>query len=381
MAARSAFFSNASCAGSIAQKLTLYSSNTNPDLLAETGVATRSRCVRCRRRSTTSTRSCALSTLLPKELEILEIGHHDIYHSHLWPTHLIDRHPMVWSPHEPLRILYDLLHSLRLNRRRIQIERFLHFYLPQNHDKVSQDYYDAALRTIYAFDTTGRPDRIVANSRYTARYLEAVYGIPIKDAGDLWVTIHTSPDVASSRSFVLSVGQLWRHKRVRLAVEAIRHVDDVDLYIVGSGPEYRKLPCDCRSDRRRGSCLFRFGPEQSAHSGLLYKRCLCCIFVPVREPFGIVAIETLTAAQPLIAVNEGGFTEIVDDKCAFLVAAEPATIAGRIKQLQSDPKVARKMGTARPQDRARQRSWDRTARSPAHHQGLSRDVACQSGRS
>ncbi|MDQ2099328.1 MAG: hypothetical protein QQW96_16990 [Tychonema bourrellyi B0820] len=46
-------------------------------------------------------------TLLPK-LWQQEIGTHDLYHTHLWPCHLIDRHPMVWYPHEPPRMLEDL---------------------------------------------------------------------------------------------------------------------------------------------------------------------------------------------------------------------------------------------------------------------------------
>ena len=56
------------------------------------------------------------TALLPKIWE-QEIGKHDMYHTHLWPTHLIDLHPMVWYPHEPLRILHDLRYEQPLGRR------------------------------------------------------------------------------------------------------------------------------------------------------------------------------------------------------------------------------------------------------------------------
>src|SRR5947208_838838 len=85
--------------------ITIYASIINSDLLAEHGIGKK-------------VKLCPLSpyfegqhsillntALLPKVWE-QEIGKHDIYHTHLWPTHLIDLHPMVWYQHEPLRLLH-----------------------------------------------------------------------------------------------------------------------------------------------------------------------------------------------------------------------------------------------------------------------------------
>ena len=87
--------------------ITIYSSVINADLLNEHGISKK---VRLSRLSPylSGQHSILLNTaLLPKIWE-QEIGKHDVYHTHLWPTHLIDLHPMVWFPHEPLRILHDL---------------------------------------------------------------------------------------------------------------------------------------------------------------------------------------------------------------------------------------------------------------------------------
>ena len=45
----------------------------------------------------------------------------------------------------------------------------------------------------------------------------------------------------------------------------------------------------------------------------LYEGCLAGIFVPFREDFGIVPFEILSTGKPLIAVDQGGYVELVKD--------------------------------------------------------------------
>jgi glycosyltransferase involved in cell wall biosynthesis len=339
-------------------RFTLYSTNTNLELLAEAGISS----IECRHLSPPFGGEHAVllnSTLLPKIWET-EVGHHDIYHTHLWPTHLLNLHPMVWYPHEPLRLINDLLYSLGSSGEdSLEIEHFLHFYPRQSYDKVSEAYYESVLRTISAFDLTGRPDRIVANSRYTARSLEAIYGAPVRHVVYPGVSVEDFAGAAGAQDMVLAVGQLWRHKRMRLIIEAMRHVNGLKLYIVGSGPEKQNLQTVADRIGIADRVVFCSGLTNREVQAL-FARCLCTVFVPVREPFGIVALESLAAGKPLVAVNEGGYTEVVDSKCAFLVPAEPLAIAEHISRLQADPRLARRMG-ARGRSIARRYSWDRTA--------------------
>ena len=291
----------------VRHQLTLYSASTNPNLLAEAGI----KAIRCMPLSPPFDGEHAVllnSTLLPKIWET-EIGHHDIYHTHLWPTHLLDLHPMVWYPHEPLRLINDLLYSLGAQGEdSLEIEHFLHFYPRQAYDKVNENYHEAVLRTIATFDRTGRPDRIVANSRYTAKSLQAIYGSPVSDVVYPGVTVNEFVDLPNSENIVLTVGQLWRHKRTRVVIEALRHLDGVQLYIVGSGPEKAKLESVAARMGVADRVVFRSDlTNQEVQS--LFARCLCTVFVPVREPFGIVALELLAAGKPLVAANEGGYTE------------------------------------------------------------------------
>ena len=161
-------------------RLTLYSTQTNSKLLAESGV--KNVALRSLTRRFEGDHATVLNaTLLPKIWEG-EIGSHDVYHAHLWPTHLLNLHPLVWYPHEPLRLLNDLAYSFsRTGESAIEPDHFLHFYPAQNYTTVGDPYYEAMLRTMQAMDLTGHPDRIVANSRFTAQSLEAAYGIAVND--------------------------------------------------------------------------------------------------------------------------------------------------------------------------------------------------------
>jgi glycosyltransferase involved in cell wall biosynthesis len=338
--------------------ITIYSSIVNTDLLAEHQIGKR---VKLARLSPyfEGRHSILLNTaLLPKIWE-QEIGKHDIYHTHLWPTHLIDLHPMVWYPHEPLRILHDLRYEQPLEDVAATRQRDLHIYPKYNYDRIADVTYEAYLSSMDLVDKLGSPDRVVANSRYTAGYLEGVYGTPVKDVVYPGVNVEDFIFQPSDENIFLTIGQLWPHKRIKLIIEALKLVENAQLYIVGSGPEKEKLARIAEGmglDNR----VFFLHKLSNLEVKILFSRALAVVFVPVKEPFGIVALEAMAAGKPLIAANEGGFTEVVDESCAMLVAPEPEEIAERMRLLRDNKDIAKRMGAA-GRERVQAYTWDRAA--------------------
>ena len=49
-----------------------------------------------------------------------------------------------------------------------------------------------------------------------------------------------------------------------------------------------------------------------------------CVIIPtiIEEAFGLVAIEALSCAKPVIATNSGGLLDIVDNNCGFIFSKE-----------------------------------------------------------
>jgi len=338
-------------------KITLYSSKFDEKILSEHGIKKDVARARISPYFEGPYSIVLNSVLLPKVWE-KEIGVHDLYHSHLWPTHLVDLHPMVWYPHEPLRILHDLRHNQPIDDFSETLSRSIHIYAKYNYDHLADTIYDAYLSAIDSFDKLGNPDRIVANSVYTAKYLEKVYNRPVQDV--VYPGVNTEDFIyAPGENIVITIGQLWLHKRVKLIIEAIKYVEDMQLYIVGSGPEKENLKNMAAKLGLEDRVFFLEGLS-NLEVQILFSRCLAVIFTPIREPFGIVALEAMAAGKPLIAVNEGGFTEVVDDSCAFLVPPQPAAIAERIMFLKNHPEVAKSMGLQAVK-KAKNYTWDRCA--------------------
>jgi glycosyltransferase involved in cell wall biosynthesis len=339
--------------------ITIYSSIVNNDLLAEHGIAKK---VKIEQLSPyfEGRHSILLNTaLLPKIWE-QEIGPHDVYHTHLWPTHLIDLHPMVWYPHEPLRILHDLRYEQPLEDVAATRHRELHIYPKYNYDRIADITYEAYLSSMDLVDKLGKPDRVVANSRYTAGYLEGVYGTAVRDVVYPGVNVDDFIFQPSDENIFLTIGQLWPHKRIKLIIESLKLVENAQLYIVGSGPEKEKL-ARMAAGMGLDNRVFFLHNLSNLEVKILFSRALAVVFMPVKEPFGIVALEAMAAGKPLIAANEGGFTEVVDENCALLVPPEPEEIAERMRYLRDNKEAARRMGAA-GRERVQAYTWERASK-------------------
>lgn len=174
------------------------------------------------------------------------------------------------------------------------------------------------LRRIRSWDreAAGRVTHYVANSGITRDRVEQIYGVGAE-------IVH--PPVAVDRfsigtpeDYVLFVGQIVRHKRVEVAIEAAR-LASRPIKIVGDGPDLPGL----REHYREQEVEF-LGAVSDARLADLYSRCLV-LLVPNVEEFGIAAVEAQAAGRPVVAVGRGGAREtVVDGQTGVLVEGEEA---------------------------------------------------------
>jgi glycosyltransferase involved in cell wall biosynthesis len=146
-----------------------------------------------------------------------------------------------------------------------------------------------------------RLDGVIANSRITQERLKRFWGL---DAP----VVHPPVDVArfapsAGGEHLLFVGEVTRHKRVELALEAAERAGR-RLSVVGDGPELPRL-------RRRFARSAQFhGRVDDAQLHRLFATC-AAVVVPGVEEFGIAAVEAQASGRPVIAADRGGARETV----------------------------------------------------------------------
>jgi glycosyltransferase involved in cell wall biosynthesis len=303
--------------------------------------------------------SMLLNSLLLPKMWRKEIGHHDLYHAHLWPTHLINLSPMVWMPHEPLRVLHDLRHEQNVETLGNNAARNIHIYPKYNYDRVENSIYESYLDAIDAMDRTAIPECIVSNSQYTASYLENIYNTPVNDIIYPGVEPEMFIELPIDKNLFVTISQLWPHKRINLLIEAIALTSNTQLLIIGSGPDKERLSTIATRLGIEDRIFFLSGLSNNDLSLILARAC-AFLFSPINEPFGIVVLEAMAAGIPIIAVNQGGYIEACHPDYAFLLPPFPAAFAEKITYLQQHPEIARAMG-AKGRLAVTQFTWENTA--------------------
>jgi len=213
-------------------------------------------------------------------------------------------------------------------------------------------------------------DRVLVNSRFTADAARRIYaGLPAAEPEVLYPGIAgacAEPDgvePGDRELLLLCISRFDRKKRLRLAVEALAALADrVDrglfgrIRLVVAGGYDASLSESAFVWHELESLAARFelsdqvrllkSPSDEARRDLL-SRCLCVIYTPENEHFGLVPLEAMAAGRPVIAARSGGPIETIRDRqTGFLCEATPEAFADAIARLVSDPGECERMGRA-----------------------------------
>lgn len=151
----------------------------------------------------------------------------------------------------------------------------------------------------------GTMSAVYANSGYTADAFRARLGV-------LAQVLPPPCDVSqfkgrSSKGYFLSFARQEPGKRVDLIVKAFLLRPDLRLVVASDGNEHEYLAALARG---YANVHFRRTTDPAAIQDML-ARCRATVYIPLNEPFGLSAVESLAAGKPVIAASSGGLTEIV----------------------------------------------------------------------
>ncbi|XP_076937492.1 uncharacterized protein LOC143609840 [Bidens hawaiensis] len=208
--------------------------------------------------------------------------------------------------------------------------------------------------------TTGMADLILVNSKFTASTFAATFKC-LDSRGIKPAVLYPAVNVdqfSQPNGYTLnflSINRFERKKNIDLAISAFAMLDsrDVTLTIAGGFDqrlrenvdylEQLKLLADIKGVSKQvkfiTSCL-------TAERNMLLSECLCVIYTPKDEHFGIVPLEAMAAHKPVIACNSGGPVETVKDgETGFLCEPTPQSFSVAMAKLLKDPSMAEELGS------------------------------------
>jgi glycosyltransferase involved in cell wall biosynthesis len=243
-----------------------------------------------------------------------------------YPSYLI-QHPnkVVWLVHQ-LRQAYDL------DRTEL--------------GQLDESVFDHSVRQkIQAMDRVALGDarKLFATSRNVADRLRQSTGLEAQ------VLPHPPQDLAfrcdSYQPFVLSVGRLDRRKRIDLLLEAATYEPELDLVIVGEGPDRERLEGLSANRGLNGRVRFA-GNVTEARLAELYATCRVVYYAPIDEDFGMVPFEAFRSGKPVVTTTDSGgpLDIVVDRETGRVIDPEAAAVAAALKELIADEATARAYG-------------------------------------
>ncbi|MEM2111946.1 MAG: glycosyltransferase family 4 protein [Candidatus Bathyarchaeia archaeon] len=154
---------------------------------------------------------------------------------------------------------------------------------------------------------------------------------------------------------ILFLGRLTWVKGVNNLVQAmpliLREYPKVKLVILGKGEIQRDVVemANRLGVQENVDCRFEFVPEEERIT--YYAAADVCVFPSVYEPFGIVSLEAMSMAKPIVVGAQGvvGFREQVvasgeDQNGVHINGNDPVDIAWGVKEVLKDPERAKKLG-------------------------------------
>ncbi|MDQ4036814.1 MAG: glycosyltransferase [Actinomycetota bacterium] len=175
----------------------------------------------------------------------------------------------------------------------------------------------------------------------------------------------------SRRRRLLTVGRLVERKGVADVIEALAELpQDVDLLVAG-GPERAALSLDPEANRLRevaracgvASRVYFLGGVPRVAMPRLFAAADVAVAVPWYEPFGIVPLEAMACARPVVASAVGGMLDsVVPGVTGELVPArQPAVLADTLAALLADPQLRAARGQCGRARVTREYRWEAIA--------------------
>ncbi|HID51794.1 MAG TPA: glycosyltransferase family 1 protein [Anaerolineae bacterium] len=272
--------------------------------------------------------------------------------------------PTVYYCQEPLRILYETMPPRPYDDDHSSRRALL------NRVDPLPGMYRSRIKEIDQRNTR-QAGMVLVNSRFMQDVVSRIYEVAARVSYHGINVERFQPLGLEKRPYLLSVGSLTPLKGFDFLVEAVAGIpaDRRPLLVIASNfqnpPEKQFLQQLAAEKEVNLNLLGNVSDERLVE---LYNEAAVTVYAPVREPFGLVALESLACGTPVIAVREGGTQEtIVPGETGLLTERNPAAFAQAIQVLMADPALAEEYGRNGRESILQNWTWDRAVATLEAH--------------
>jgi glycosyltransferase involved in cell wall biosynthesis len=174
-------------------------------------------------------------------------------------------------------------------------------------------------------------DVYLANSTVTKRAIAEVYGIDAEVLAPPPALLPGGPERAvanTSPGFLLCVARLLPYKNVDVIIEAVNNLPDVELVVVGAGPDWERL------QQLAGPRVKLLGRVDDDELRWLYRNC-SALAAASYEDYGLSPLEAGAFGRPSVVLRDGGFLDTVVDGVNGVLfdSPTPGAIADSIREV------------------------------------------------
>ena len=261
---------------------------------------------------------------------------YDVINAHIAPSHWIRRNNerVLWYCHTPLRDIYDL-YNYRLAMKRLHEKpmhiigakavRMLDQGVVRNIEKILTNSYNTRSRVIKYY---GRRDASVLGGGIDCK--------EYKNDGD--------------KKYFFYPSRISPNKRQEYAIRAFNHfkrqVKGYKLVIAGSVSQglyysyYKKIVALADAV---GDVAIMANPDDKTVRHF-YSNCTAVLYTPLNEDYGLVPLEAMASSKPILAVNEGGPKETVENGKTGMLVNSTEELGNAMKEVAENPSLASELG-------------------------------------
>lgn len=277
---------------------------------------------------------------------------YDVINAHMAPSHWVrnKNERVLWYCHTPLRDVYDL-YQYRLSLKKL-------------HQKPVHIVGTKAVKMIDQ-SVTKNIEFILANSFNTRSRIIKYYGR--KDAEVLGGGVdYELFKKGYEEKYFLYPSRISPNKQQEFAIRAFdlfkRQIKGYKLIIVGAVSQDKFYYNYYKNINALANAVGDVDIITNANEKMLtklYSNCTAVLYPPINEDYGLVPLEAMASSKPVIALNEGGPRETIEQEKTGLLVNNIEEMANAMKEIAENPSLGKEMGKNGRERIVKYYSWKR----------------------